>query len=76
MYTPCSVPGGLICPALSLYGIVRYHSLLGKAAFIPLILMEMKKLEDILEYYNNDNYVFFYLENDIVKKIEYGDNIR
>jgi len=32
--------------------------------------------EDILKFYNDNNYVLFYLENDVVKKIEYGDNIR
>jgi len=32
--------------------------------------------EDVLGYYNNNVYVFFYFENNIVKKIEYGDTIR
>jgi hypothetical protein len=32
--------------------------------------------DEILTYYNNDNYVLFYFDNDIVKKIEYGDNFR
>jgi hypothetical protein len=31
---------------------------------------------DILEYFNKDSYVFFYFENDIVKKIEYGNRLR
>jgi len=32
--------------------------------------------KDVLKYFNNDSYVFFYFKNDIVKKIEYGNRIR
>ena len=31
---------------------------------------------DVLKYFINGRYVFFFFENDIVKRIEYGDTIR
>jgi len=32
--------------------------------------------DDVLKYYGNRDYVLFYFENNIVKRIEYGDTLR